>query len=736
MKIDLSIVIPALREEKIIGDTLKKVAAYLKTQKFGDVEVVVVAAEAGDKTKEVAQSHADLFKHFRVINSGPRVGKGHDVQTGMLAAKGEKRIFMDADLATPLHHIATMVKALDSSEVVIGARNLDAIHKGFIRSFLSQAGNILIRGVLLPGVTDSQCGFKGFSAEAARTVFTPLKTKGWGFDMEILARARRAKLAIRQIIIGDWHEAREQALGGDSKIGVAVQTLQELGRIKTMLILERWPWLAKLWWLLPAAVLAVATLMYMHKLGEWSIWFDEAFSAWMIRFSPAEIIALTAVDVHPPLYYLILQAWAQVFGESEVGLRSLSVAAMIGALWFGILTVKRMFGTSVAYLTLPFLLFAPFLMRYGQEARMYALASLLCMAATYIFVRVTQKDTTHKAVWWSLYIILVLAGLYTHYYTALIWIVHWVWHWHTTRQAGQKFFSKTWLTVYGIIAVGYLPWAFVFLKQAVGLQAGGFWIGPVSHQTLLNTASNVLVYHQQWELMSWLSVGFMAILVGLSRLFYLTYKNLSGVKKTYFALLLMYAFLPIVILFVLSLPPLRPILIERYFVPAMLAFYLLIGVAMALGPRARHWYESKTLLTTLIIGFLILGVNNLYTVGNYIYNQSNMPRAKPLMQAVEQKLDSNSAVIVNSPYGYYEFSYYSTKGQIYFIDDGSVVGVIGSGAMLIDSPYAVTNLETFGATKDSLWLVSIGEWGQIPAGWQQLETVQVDKYTAVHYKVR
>lgn len=737
MKIDLSIIIPALREEKIIGDTLKKVAAFLKTQNLGQVEVVVVAADAGDRTKEVANEHSHLFKHFQVVNSGPRVGKGHDVQTGILAARGDKRIFTDADLATPLHHIPTMVKALNTHDVVIGIRRLDIIHKG-LRSFISQAGNVLIRTVLLPGITDSQCGFKGFTAAAAQNLFGRLQTKGWGFDMEILARARKDKLRVKQMTITDWHEAREVGLVGDSKAGVALQSIQELARIKAMLVLETWPWFKKLWWLLPAVTLGLTSLLFMQKIGDWSIWFDEAFSIALIRFSPGELIAFTAVDVHPPLYYLALQAWAVVFGDSEAALRSLSVVCMIAAMWVGVVLVRRCFGTRAAYLALPFLLLAPFLLRYAQEARMYAMATLICIVATYFFVRANEKATKHKTLWWALYVLLVIAGLYTHYYTGLIWIVHWVWHWYVTRQTGDKFFTKDWLIAYGAIIIGFLPWLFIFIKQFLGIQAG-FWIGPVSHQTLLNIASNVLSFHQQWELNNWLSVAFIAAIAGLALLFYRTYKATQGKTRHYLVLFLMYSFVPIVVLFVLSLPPLRSILVERYFVPAMLAFYLLIGVSLALAPKAKHWYESKILLCVIVLALMTWGVVNALTVGNFNYNQGQTHQARPLMAQLEQKLSGNTAIIANSPYSFYEFNYYKPKNYpVYFVDESKIVGVIGSTAMVANSPYLVPDLQIFGDTKDSVWVVGAGDslGVTVPSTWHQVEKITVDKYFAIQYKTK
>src|SRR5215471_11702106 len=105
---DLSIVIPAFHEEKRIGQTLEELAAFLDRDEFfkgKDVEVVVVVADSPDKTKEFVTAKQGLFHHFVFLKPGPKVGKGRDVQYGMLRASGKLAVFMDADLATPLHHM-------------------------------------------------------------------------------------------------------------------------------------------------------------------------------------------------------------------------------------------------------------------------------------------------------------------------------------------------------------------------------------------------------------------------------------------------------------------------------------------------------------------------------------------------------------------------------------------------------------------------------------------------------
>src|SRR4051812_27326529 len=95
-----------------ISDDLEKLAAFLNTRDYGVVEVLVVVPDSPDGTAKIAASKAGRFKHFRVINAGPRAGKGRDVRLGMFESKGRYRVFMDADLATPLNHLDDVHRAM------------------------------------------------------------------------------------------------------------------------------------------------------------------------------------------------------------------------------------------------------------------------------------------------------------------------------------------------------------------------------------------------------------------------------------------------------------------------------------------------------------------------------------------------------------------------------------------------------------------------------------------------
>jgi dolichyl-phosphate beta-glucosyltransferase len=226
--IDLSIIIPAYMEAAGIADDLEKLAAFLKTRDYGTIEVLVVVADSPDGTAKIAESKAKLFQHFRVIHAGPRVGKGRDVRLGMFEARGRYRLFMDADLATPLTHLDDVHAAIQRGDnIIIAVRDLWQIHKGILRKLMSSFGNIFIQILILPGIKDTQCGFKAFEADAAEAIFSRQTMLGWSFDAEVLLIARRLKYKIATFESPDWKDPKAANMGlvGDSPAKAAIKTL-------------------------------------------------------------------------------------------------------------------------------------------------------------------------------------------------------------------------------------------------------------------------------------------------------------------------------------------------------------------------------------------------------------------------------------------------------------------------------------------------------------------------------
>ena len=231
----ISLVIPAYSEEKRLPNTLDELAQFLKNNltKY-DIEVIVVVADSPDKTLDVANDYKHTFSDYRyhIVRPGKRSGKGRDVRAGMQIASGDIRIFFDADLATPLHHLNTMVADFENGkDVVIGKRKLSTIHSSSLRSFVSQLGNISSKVFVNVYYEDTQCGFKGFTAHATDVCFGRQTILGWGFDIELLAIAKIYNLKVGEIVISDWEDKAGGSLTGNV-VASSLRTLKELIIIK------------------------------------------------------------------------------------------------------------------------------------------------------------------------------------------------------------------------------------------------------------------------------------------------------------------------------------------------------------------------------------------------------------------------------------------------------------------------------------------------------------------------
>lgn len=197
----LSIIIPAYNEEKRLPDTLDKVTAFLHSQTYS-YEVLVIENGSRDRTLEIAQDYAARFPFITAIHEDGR-GKGLAVRRGMLAAAGAFRFMCDADLSMPIEEVNHFLPPeIENADIVIGSREAPGaqrFNEPGSRHWGGRFVNLLIRIMALPGLKDTQCGFKMFTAEAARMLF-PLQTlTGWSFDIEILFIARRRGLQIAEL---------------------------------------------------------------------------------------------------------------------------------------------------------------------------------------------------------------------------------------------------------------------------------------------------------------------------------------------------------------------------------------------------------------------------------------------------------------------------------------------------------------------------------------------------------
>jgi dolichyl-phosphate beta-glucosyltransferase len=199
----LSIIIPAHNEKLRLTHTVSSIAEFLKNQPYKS-EILIVENASSDNTYALATGMSKKIKDLHVLIE-PVKGKGQAVKRGMLAAQGEYRLICDADLAMPVTEIPKFIPpALENCDIAIASREAKGarrFNEPLYRHLIGRVFNYLVRTLVLPGLQDTQCGFKCFRAGVVEQVFKRQTMAGWAFDVELLAIARQLGHTIQEIPI-------------------------------------------------------------------------------------------------------------------------------------------------------------------------------------------------------------------------------------------------------------------------------------------------------------------------------------------------------------------------------------------------------------------------------------------------------------------------------------------------------------------------------------------------------
>jgi dolichyl-phosphate beta-glucosyltransferase len=211
-----SVVIPAFNEAARLPRYLEEVIAYLVSR--GEPwEVVVVDDGSSDGTSDVVRAVATRRREVRLLRQPENGGKGAAVRAGMLAARGVARLFADADGATPIGELKRLEAALASgADVAIGSRAVSeagvVVRAHRHRMIAGRVFNAVAERLGLAGIHDTQCGFKAFTAAAANDLFSRLATAGFGFDVELLLRARARGWRVVEVAV-NWDDQPSSKVG-------------------------------------------------------------------------------------------------------------------------------------------------------------------------------------------------------------------------------------------------------------------------------------------------------------------------------------------------------------------------------------------------------------------------------------------------------------------------------------------------------------------------------------------
>jgi len=201
--VNLSLVIPAFNEERRIGQTLAKIRSAC-ARDWHRIEIIVVDDGSADRTAEVVQRCAAEMGSIRLLCHDTHMGKGAAVRTGVLAAGGDLVLFSDADLSTPMSELPRLIAAVQEGyDVAIGSRGLPdsriLVPQPLHRRIVGRMFPVLVRCIITRTFRDTQCGFKLFTRTAARRLFEPLRTRGFAFDVEILYRAEKLGMRVKEV---------------------------------------------------------------------------------------------------------------------------------------------------------------------------------------------------------------------------------------------------------------------------------------------------------------------------------------------------------------------------------------------------------------------------------------------------------------------------------------------------------------------------------------------------------
>ncbi|KNH20357.1 membrane protein [Pseudomonas syringae] len=472
-------------------------------------------------------------------------------------------------------------------------------------------------------------------------------------------------------------------------------------------------------WLL--SILVLATLVRFYGLTAAAIWGDEGSSLLLSQHSLVGIWEHAAHDVHPPLYFMLLHGWIGLFGDGIFSIRSLSALPGIATVGLGVWLVDLLATRRAALLAGVLLALLPTAVRYSQEVRMYSLLGLWLIGATIALMYwIRRPQRTRYLV---IYTLLMSAAFYTHYFTALCVLGHWLYLGLIRVQSGYRLRhiqrSGWWLANVAIVAL-FLPWVpnLIDLVQHMDqLKANGDvgWESPVTLGSLPSMVWTFLIQDDGENLPT---LVFIALPLALL--------TLAGVALTRdrsvfrgSALAVIYTVLPVLLVFVVSF--ISPVFIERYLTAYALGLPMIVALAID-----RLYAGSKVLalaVLMLFVGVELVGLKNNATV-------DTDDQISVMVNYVNQHFMPGDRIVTSDMLWYLSYVYYNrtdAKPLLYTppLADGrsSRPNAYGFGTLVTNDVY-LDSLGGLSKGTGRVWLVGSvdgpDEFAPLPEGWQRI----------------
>jgi dolichyl-phosphate beta-glucosyltransferase len=228
----LSVVVPSFNEEQRLPRTIGAIERYLAGKGI-PYELILVDDGSVDGTRAIMERAAERNPLVRVEAHRHNRGKGRAIATGVAVARGAEILVTDADLSTPIEELEKLQAALDNGAgVAIGSRSVKGsrveISQPIYRQLMGKVFNLIVQALLLPGIWDTQCGFKLFRAEVAHAAFTGLTSQRFGYDPEVLYRAKKLGVKVAEVPVV-W---RNSAPTKVSPIGSSLDMLKDVLKVR------------------------------------------------------------------------------------------------------------------------------------------------------------------------------------------------------------------------------------------------------------------------------------------------------------------------------------------------------------------------------------------------------------------------------------------------------------------------------------------------------------------------
>lgn len=466
-------------------------------------------------------------------------------------------------------------------------------------------------------------------------------------------------------------------------------------------------------------ILALATLTRCYGLTDAAIWGDEGSSLLLSQYSLGEIWFHAAHDVHPPLYFVALHGWVELFGDGIFSVRLFSALPGIVTVGLGVWLVGLLATRRAAVLAGVLLALLPTAVRYSQEVRMYALLGVWLLGATIALVYWLRQPQRQRYL--VMYGLLMSLGFYTHYFTTFCVLAHWLYLAMIPGSLTPRPITRPgwWLANVGIVLL-FLPWlpGLVDLLQHLDqLKANGDvgWEPAVDLGSLPSMVWQLLT-QDEGEGLPWpLYLGLPLSMLLVSG--WVAWRDDSPLRLQ--RLLVSYSLVPLLLIFAVSF--LSPVFIERYLTAYALGLPLLVAIAVDALLERRRWLAVALLL--VFLGVEGVGLKNNTEVD--VNDQINV-----MVEQVNEQYRPGDRIVISDLLWYLSYVYYNRTGAeplLYTppLPNGlsSRPNAYGFGTLVdqqADHIY-VDHLASLPTGSGRVWLISTedqpDEFAPLPAGW-------------------